>query len=169
MERLSAYFEKLTDTGIDSVVFLNTAPIPPEALAAAQVRTMDAATKLDLMLRARRRFSGYAAGLLRASHVSYLLGPAWYENHDPNGHADVLRQLIREDLPRLPEPSRTADLRAVVAAPAVKVSAIQQAVRDSYPASAALNLSAVRHSRVRNRLELYAWRIRTALSILAGG
>lgn len=52
MEKLANYFQYVTDTGINSVVFALTAPVPSEVLTECQWKNLTTAEKLELMDRA---------------------------------------------------------------------------------------------------------------------
>jgi hypothetical protein len=85
MEYYSDYFRILTFTDPNSVAFLyeRKIPKPPPNL----VGSMDAATKLELMRRARARFEPPHRDYLERSHRLYVTGPAWANGVDPEGHA----------------------------------------------------------------------------------
>ena len=101
MERLSEYFEILTDTGLGSVVYLNMRAIPEAEIAAAAVGQMSAAEKLRLLEHARHRFTGHQALMLERSHASYLRGPAWCTGVDVEGHLAAFVRVVDAELVRL--------------------------------------------------------------------
>jgi SAM-dependent methyltransferase len=76
MEFYSDYFEYVCDTGVNSVVFLNTRRIPDDVLRERTIESLTTAEKIDLMDRAAARFSGAQAELLRSAkqHFLELLG-----------------------------------------------------------------------------------------------
>jgi hypothetical protein len=111
MERLSDYFEILTDTGFGSVVYLNTREIPPAEIAAATVYRMAAEEKIRLLDRARRRFAGVQAIMLQRSHASYLCGPVWCTGCDAAGHLAAFARIADAELERL-RPIADANLAA---------------------------------------------------------
>lgn len=78
MEFYSDYFEYVCDTGVNSVVFLNTKRIPPEVLREKTVESLSTAEKVELMDRAAARFEGEKAKLLCSAkqHFLELLGEA---------------------------------------------------------------------------------------------
>lgn len=72
MEFYADYFEYICDTGMNSVVFLNTRPIPPEVLRERTVESLTTAEKIALMDRAAARFTGAQADLLRSAKSHFL-------------------------------------------------------------------------------------------------
>jgi SAM-dependent methyltransferase len=78
MEYYADYFQYVCDTGVNSVVFLNTRPIPAGVLREHTVESLTTAEKIALMDRAARPFLGEQARLLRAAkqHFLELLGEA---------------------------------------------------------------------------------------------
>jgi SAM-dependent methyltransferase len=72
MEFYSDYFEYVCDTGVNSVVFLNTRRIPEEVLREKTVESLTTAEKIELMDRAAGRFTGEKARLLRSAKQHFL-------------------------------------------------------------------------------------------------
>lgn len=72
MEFYSDYFEYVCDTGVNSVVFLNTKRIPEEVLREKTVESLTTAEKVELMDRAAARFKGRKARLLRSAKQHFL-------------------------------------------------------------------------------------------------
>jgi hypothetical protein len=72
MEFYSDYFEYVCDTDVNSVVFLNTKPIPAEVLREKTVESLTTAEKIELMDRAAARFTGQQARLLRSAKQHFL-------------------------------------------------------------------------------------------------
>jgi SAM-dependent methyltransferase len=72
MEFYSDYFEYVCDTGVNSVVFLNTKRIPEGVLREKTVESLTTAEKIELMDRAAGRFSGEQAELLRSAKQHFL-------------------------------------------------------------------------------------------------
>jgi SAM-dependent methyltransferase len=72
MEFYSEYFEYVCDTGVNSVVFLNTRRIPAGVLREKTVESLTTAEKVDLMDRAAARFEGKQAELLRSAKQHFL-------------------------------------------------------------------------------------------------
>ena len=76
MEFYSDYFEYVCDTGMNSVVFLNTKQIPAGLVREKTVESLTTSEKIELMDRAAGRFTGAQADLLRSAkrHFLYMLG-----------------------------------------------------------------------------------------------
>lgn len=72
MEFYSDYFEYVCDTGVNSVLFRNTKPIPAGVLREKTVESLSTAEKVELMDRAAARFTGEQAGLLRSAKQHFL-------------------------------------------------------------------------------------------------
>jgi SAM-dependent methyltransferase len=72
MEFYSDYFEYVCDTGVNSVVFLNTKRIPEGVLREKTVESLPTAEKIELMDRAASRFTGKQAELLRSAKHHFL-------------------------------------------------------------------------------------------------
>jgi hypothetical protein len=72
MEFYSDYFEYAGDTGVNSVMFLNTKRIPEGVLREKTVESLTTAEKIELMDRAAGRFTGVQAELLRSAKRQYL-------------------------------------------------------------------------------------------------
>ena len=72
MEFYSDYFEYVCDTGVNSVVFLNTKRIPEDVLREKTVESLTTAEKIELMDRACSRFTGKQADLLRSAKQHFL-------------------------------------------------------------------------------------------------
>ena len=72
MEFYADYFEYVCDTGVNSVVFLNTKRIPEGVLRERTVESLTTAEKIELMDRAAARFSGEQARLLRSAKQHFL-------------------------------------------------------------------------------------------------
>ena len=72
MEFYSDYFEYVCDTGVNSVVFLNTKRIPEGVLREKTVESLTTEEKIELMDRAAGRFSGEQATLLRLAKQHFL-------------------------------------------------------------------------------------------------
>jgi SAM-dependent methyltransferase len=72
MEFYSEYFEYVCDTGVNSVVFLNTKRIPEGVLREKTVESLTTAEKCELMDRAAARFKGGQAKLLRSAKQHFL-------------------------------------------------------------------------------------------------
>jgi hypothetical protein len=72
MEFYSDYFEYVCDTGVNSVVFLNTKSIPEDVLRDQTVASLSTAEKIELMDRAAGRFSDARADLLRSAKQHFL-------------------------------------------------------------------------------------------------
>ncbi len=89
MEYYRDYFRILTYTPENSVVFLYEREIP--SLNPNLVGSMDADTKIELMRRARQRFSSPQLEYLERSHRDYITGPAWSNGVDVEGHERVAR------------------------------------------------------------------------------
>jgi len=87
MEYYADYFRRLTCTPVASVVFLYEREIP--RLHPNLVGAMDADTKVQLMKRARGRFSLPQSDYLERSHRHYITGPVWTNGVDAEGHRRV--------------------------------------------------------------------------------
>ena len=72
MEFYSDYFEYVCDTGINSVVFLNTKRIPEEVLREKTVESLTTAEKIELMDRAAGHFTGVQGDLLMSAKQHFL-------------------------------------------------------------------------------------------------
>ncbi|HEY6186448.1 MAG TPA: class I SAM-dependent methyltransferase [Pyrinomonadaceae bacterium] len=72
MEFYSDYFEYVCDTGVNSVVFLNTKRIPEGVLRERTVESLTTAEKIELMDRAAARFTGEQARVLRSAKQHFL-------------------------------------------------------------------------------------------------
>jgi SAM-dependent methyltransferase len=72
MEFYSDYFEYVGDTGVNSVMFLNTKRIPEDVLRENTVESLTTAEKIELMDRAAARFTGVQAELLQSAKDQYL-------------------------------------------------------------------------------------------------
>lgn len=72
MEFYSDYFEYVCDTGVNSVVFLNTERIPEEVLREKTVESLNTVEKSGLMDRAASRFTGTQAKVLRSAKQHFL-------------------------------------------------------------------------------------------------
>jgi hypothetical protein len=72
MEFYSDYFEYVCDTGVNSVVFLNTKRIPEGVLREKTVESLTTPEKIELMDRAAARFTGKQAKLLRSARQHFL-------------------------------------------------------------------------------------------------
>ena len=72
MEFYSEYFEYACDTGVNSVAFLNTRPIPADVLREKTVESLTTAGKVDLMDRAASRFSGAQRDMLESAKRHFL-------------------------------------------------------------------------------------------------
>jgi hypothetical protein len=72
MEFYAPYFEYLCDTGVNSVAFLHTTPIPAHVLREHTVESLTTAEKIELMDRAARRFPSAQSDLLRSAKAHFL-------------------------------------------------------------------------------------------------
>lgn len=72
MEFYADYFEYVCDTGVNSVVFLNTRRIPEGVLREKTVESLTTAEKCELMDRAAGRFTGEQAKTLRSAKRHFL-------------------------------------------------------------------------------------------------
>jgi hypothetical protein len=72
MEFYSDYFEYVCDTGVNSVVFLNTKRIPEGVLREKTVESLTTAEKIELMDRAAGRFTGGHSEVLRSAKQHFL-------------------------------------------------------------------------------------------------
>jgi len=72
MEFYSDYFEYVCDTGVNSVVFLNTKRIPEGVLREKTVESLTTAEKIELMDRAAGHFNGARADMLRSAKQHFL-------------------------------------------------------------------------------------------------
>jgi hypothetical protein len=72
MEFYAPYFEYVCDTGVNSVVFLNTRRIPEGVLREHTVGSLTTPERIELMDRAARRFDGTHAELFRSAKEHFL-------------------------------------------------------------------------------------------------
>ena len=72
MEFYADYFEYVCDTGVNSVVFLNTKKIPDSVLRRHTVQSLAKADKIDLMDRAAGRFEGGKRELMLSAKAHFL-------------------------------------------------------------------------------------------------
>jgi SAM-dependent methyltransferase len=72
MEFYADYFEYVCDTGVNSVVFLNTKRIPESVLREQTVASLTAAERIALMDRAAGRFTGHQRTLLQSAKQHFL-------------------------------------------------------------------------------------------------
>lgn len=72
MEFYAGYFEYVCDTGVNSVVFLNTKKIPEDVLREKTVASLTLAEKTELMDRATNRFEGSKRELLLSAKKHFL-------------------------------------------------------------------------------------------------
>jgi hypothetical protein len=72
MEFYADYFEYVSDTQVNSVVFLNTRRIPPEVLRPNTVESLSIDEKRELMDRAANRFTGAKRDLILCAKAHFL-------------------------------------------------------------------------------------------------
>lgn len=72
MELYADYFEYVCDTEVNSAVFLNTKPIPPEVLRRHSVESLTVEERSALMDRAAARFDGKKRDLLVSAKAHFL-------------------------------------------------------------------------------------------------
>ena len=72
MELYADYFEYVCDTGVNSVVFLNTARIPDSVLRRETVESLSFAEKDELLNRAANRFEGPKRELILSAKAHFL-------------------------------------------------------------------------------------------------
>ncbi len=97
MEHYADYFRIVTDTGVNSVVFLYEKAIPPHLLSQRTIAGIAASDKIRLMARARARFAGDQANLLGRAHWRYLTGRN-FTGDDVEAHraaAEAAKYLVR--------------------------------------------------------------------------